>query len=379
MACEVSVPATDGAAVRAGGTLHVVERVSESVFSVLGPATALLHEAGVPQTVVLLDRAEHAHRLLRFSDEVRLVPVLAARPAWRHWVALRRAVREQVSRSRPSAVHFHGALAWLCSVGLVGRRCAVYLSPHGSALLRLGAPLLRAMAALTRRRDQPTARERAPASSWSDLLALRHDGPAPPLFEGVVDDPFLLAPHRESRRPLIVSGCHDDNRKAVELFCRAAVIFGAPELNLAFNWCGPLSEAGAAQLKAAGIGIVSASDDAAMVLRLRSAWLYFAGGGETEFPVQLAQAMACGLPCLAADLPVYRRVIDDGVTGLLYRSEEEALQLLTLLIDDRVLRQRLGNAARRSAMQRFSRQRLRGDLLSLYRGVAAASPEPVDG
>jgi hypothetical protein len=363
--------------VQVRGTLHVVNRVSEPVFSLLGPATAVLHEAGVPQTVVLLDHAQHAHRLLRFDDGVRLVPVAIARPGWRLWLGLRRAVREQLDQMRPTTVHFHGALAWLCSFGLVAGPRTVFVSTHGSALLRFGAPLFRALlrglAAMSRLRGKPAPRDHALASSLFDMQALRDGGSAPPLVEGVVDDPFLVAPHREARRPLIVSGCHDDNRKAVELFCRAAVIFGAAELNLAFNWCGPVTEAAAARLKAAGIGSAPVPDDAALVQRLRSAWVYVAGGGEAHFPLQLAQAMACGLPCLAADVPAYRGVLDDGATGLLYRDEQEALQLLTMLIDNPALRQRLGDAARRAAIQRFSRQRLRSDLLSLYRGAATAA------
>ena len=328
-----------------GGTLHVVDRLSEPVFSVLGPGTAMLQEAGAPQTVVLIDRAEDAHRLTRFSDGVRLVPVATARPAWRHWAALRRAVREEMLRMQPSAVHFHGALARLWSAGLVGHPGRkVWVSTHGSALSRWGAF-------------------------------------APAQVDGVVDAAFFMARHRESRRPLIVSGCHDDNRKAVELFCRAAVIFGAAELKLAFNWCGPVTDAAAARLKAAGIGTAPALDDAALASRLESAWVYFAGGGEALFPIQLAQAMACGLPCLAADAPAYRGVVEDGVAGLLYRSEQEALQLLTVLIDDRALRQRLGEAARHAALQRFCRQRLRLDLLALYRDAAVPAPalEPQDG
>jgi hypothetical protein len=359
------------------GTLHVVNRVSEPVFSLLGPATAVLQEAGVPQTVVLVDHPQHAPRLLRFDDGVRLVPVAMARPGWRHWVGLRRAVREQLEQARPSTVHCHGALAWLCCVGLVEGPRAVFVSTHGSALLRFGAPLcralLRGLVALSRLRGRPAQRQHALASSLFDMQALRNGGHTPPLVEGVVDDPFLVAPHHEARRPLIVSGCHDDNRKAIELFCRAAVIFGAAELNLAFNWCGPVTAAAAARLAAAGIGSAPVPDDAALVQRLRSAWVYFAGGGEAHFPLQLAQAMACGLPCLAADVPAYRGVLDDGATGLLYRNEQEALQLLTMLIDNPALRRRLGEAARRAAIQRFSRQRLRLDLLSLYRGEATAA------
>lgn len=312
-----------------GGTLHVADGLSEPVFGVLGPATALLREMGLAQTVVLIDRPEHAHRMGGFGDGVRLVPVAVTHPRWRHWVALRDAVREQLRERQPTTVHFHGTLAWLCSLGLVREARVLVSPPHGRA---------------------------------------------PPLLEAVMEDDFLRVQHREARRPLVVSGCHHDNRKAVELFCRAAVIFGAAELDLGFNWCGPVSPTSMARLHAAGIGTVTAQHHEALLPHLRSAWVYFAGGGETELPVRLAQAMACGLPCLAADTPVYRGLIDDGQTGLLFRSDEEARQLLTLLIDDAPLRRRLGQAARGVVAKRFSRDRLRTEVMSLYPETAGSSP-----
>jgi glycosyltransferase involved in cell wall biosynthesis len=309
-----------------GGTLHVADGLSEPVSGVLVPATALLREMGHAQTVVLIDRPEHAHRMLGFDDGVRLVPVAETRPRWRHWVALRNAVREQLRVQQPETVHFHGTLAWLCSLGLV-REARVLVSPQ--------------------------------------------DGWAPRLLEAAMDDEFLRVQHGEARRPLVVSGCHHDNRKAVELFCRAAVIFGAAELDLGFNWCGPVSQTSMARLHAAGIGTVAAGHHEALLPHLQSAWVYFAGGGETQLPVRLAQAMACGLPCLAADTPAYRDLIDDGETGLLFRSDEEARQLLTALIDDAALRRRLGRAARGVVAKRFSRERLRMNVMTLYAEAAA--------
>lgn len=308
-----------------GGTLHVADALSEPVFGVLGPATALLCEMGLAQTVVLIDRPEHAHRMAGFDDGVRLVPVAGTHPRWRHWIALRRAVREQLRVQQPATVHFHGTLAWVCSLGLV-REARVLVSTQ--------------------------------------------DGRRPRLLEAVVHDDFLRVQHREARRPLVVSGCHHDNRKAVELFCRAAVVFGAAELDLGFNWCGPVSPASMARLHAAGIGTVEAERHETLLPHLQSAWVYFAGGGESQLPLRLAQAMACGLPCLAADTPAYRGLIDDGVTGFLFRSDEEARQLLTTLIDDASLRRRLGRAARGVVAKRFSRERLRMEVMTLYAETA---------
>lgn len=166
-----------------------------------------------------------------------------------------------------------------------------------------------------------------------------------------IDARFFSAPRDESPQPLIVSGHLRDHRKAVALFCSTAVVLGAAELQLRFHWCGPVSEASAAPLKAAGIG--RSEDEAGVLPALQAAWAYIACGGEGGFSLRLAQAMACALPCVAADLPAHRALIDDGVTGLLFRHPEEAQQLLGALVDDAGLRRRLGRAARNAALRRF--------------------------
>jgi glycosyltransferase involved in cell wall biosynthesis len=306
-----------------GGTLHVAAGLSEPVFGVLGQAAQLLREWGVPQTVVLIDRPEHAHRVPRLAGAAHLVPVTRAR--FRHWLALRDAVREQLRVQQPSAVHFHGTLAWLCTLGLV-RDVRVLPSPR----------------------------------------------------EAVVDESFLRAPRREAGRPLVVSGCHRPNRKALEAFCSTAVIFGAHELEIDFQWCGPAPWLALPQLDAAGVGVVSAPGDGLLLPYLRSAWVFVAGAA-SDVPLRLAQAMACGVPCLAVDVPAHRELIEDGRTGLLFRSEEEAHQLLTTLLDDAPLRRRLGQAARCVAWERFSPQRLRADMMALYAKAGLRSASVASG
>jgi hypothetical protein len=361
----------------AAGTLHVADALSEPVFSVLGPATATLQQQGLPQAVVALDHAEHAPRLARVADGVHLTLVPLPRPRWRRWLALREAVRRELQAHPPQALHFHDPWAWLWCRGLRPLPPRVYVSPPDTALLRHARPLLRALAALVRLRRPPGRTERALATGRQQAAALRGAGIGPPVVEGAVAEAFFDAVPQPARRALVVAGCHEENRKAIELFCRAAVVFGAAELDLAFNWCGPVSTADRQRLAAAGIGCAAvddAHDEAAVAARLRPAWVVLAGGGERGFAVRLAQAMACGLPCLAADLPAHRDLIDDGVTGLLYRSEDEALQLMGQLLDDAALRDALGSAARAAALARFTPQRVGETLLALYRAPGPTPP-----
>jgi L-malate glycosyltransferase len=66
------------------------------------------------------------------------------------------------------------------------------------------------------------------------------------------------------------------------------------------------------------------------------------------------QYMAMGLPCVATDVGTTPLIIRDGENGLLVRTEDEWLSALVRLLDDPELRRRLGEAARRDAVAKYS-------------------------
>ena len=77
------------------------------------------------------------------------------------------------------------------------------------------------------------------------------------------------------------------------------------------------------------------------------------------------QYMAFGLPCVATNAGTTPRIIRDGENGLLAVADQEWLDALERLIDDPALRRRLGEQARRDAVERFSTRAVAAD----YRGV----------
>lgn len=83
------------------------------------------------------------------------------------------------------------------------------------------------------------------------------------------------------------------------------------------------------------------------------------------------QYMAMGLPTVATRVGTTPMIIDHGVNGLLVQTEDEWVQALELLIDDRGLRQRLGAAARETAAQKYSIEAVREQYLHVLDGVAA--------
>lgn len=68
-------------------------------------------------------------------------------------------------------------------------------------------------------------------------------------------------------------------------------------------------------------------------------------------PVKLLEYMACGRAIVASDLPGVRRILEDGVTGLLFRpgDYQEMAEKVVRLIKSPGLRAKLGNNAREAA------------------------------
>lgn len=93
------------------------------------------------------------------------------------------------------------------------------------------------------------------------------------------------------------------------------------------------------------------------------------------FGLAALEAMACGRPVVASNLPGVRTVVEDGSTGLLVpRKDPEALAgAISSLLTQPELRERLGTAARCRALE-YDWSRVADQLEAVYRTVVAAAP-----
>ena len=106
----------------------------------------------------------------------------------------------------------------------------------------------------------------------------------------------------------------------------------------------------------------------------RAADLYVLPSIREGLPIALLEAMASALPCIASRLTGSTdTVIDHGVNGLLVAPDDpRALAAaIRLLIDDPAARARLGSAARRTILERYSITGTRTAWHSAYRDLAA--------
>jgi phosphatidylinositol alpha-mannosyltransferase len=96
------------------------------------------------------------------------------------------------------------------------------------------------------------------------------------------------------------------------------------------------------------LGQVSETDKASL---LRSVDVYCAPNtGQESFGIILLEAMAAGTPVLASDLDAFRRVLDGGAAGRLFRAGDPGALAASLaaLLDDEPERRRLAGAGRRA-------------------------------
>jgi phosphatidyl-myo-inositol alpha-mannosyltransferase len=124
------------------------------------------------------------------------------------------------------------------------------------------------------------------------------------------------------------------------------------------------------------LGQVSEADKARM---LRSVDVYCAPnlGGES-FGIILLEAMAAGAPILASDLEPFRRVLDDGRAGTMFRTGDPASLAAALdgLLDDRARRDRLV-AVGSEVVAAYDWPVVARQVLAVYEIVVAAAPVPV--
>jgi glycosyltransferase involved in cell wall biosynthesis len=79
----------------------------------------------------------------------------------------------------------------------------------------------------------------------------------------------------------------------------------------------------------------------------------------------ITEAMACGLPVVCHESGGYAEWIEHGHNGFLFESQQEAMEILLGLKEDRALRERVGREARRTAEELFS-DVVRSEIVEFY-------------
>jgi glycosyltransferase involved in cell wall biosynthesis len=97
------------------------------------------------------------------------------------------------------------------------------------------------------------------------------------------------------------------------------------------------------------------------------------GWNRWKSPYKLMQYMAVGLPVVSSRVGPVDEMIEDGVNGFLVETEDEWHDRLELLVTNRDLRNRMGRAARATAIERFSAHVWMPHVLSVFEDALRAS------
>lgn len=164
-----------------------------------------------------------------------------------------------------------------------------------------------------------------------------------------------------------------DDYKNHAMLIRAMAPHLGPDVRLVIIGDGPMRESLAQQ-------VASLPDPKTVVLtgqrmdvpRLLPAFDVFTLPSKTEgLPLVVPEAMAVGLPVVATAVGGLPNVLDDGITGLLVPVEEQALATALLSLRDPVRAQKMGQAARHAALERFGAERMVDRYLELYAAARA--------
>ncbi|ABS04526.1 glycosyltransferase family 4 protein [Kineococcus radiotolerans] len=209
-------------------------------------------------------------------------------------------------------------------------------------------------------------------------------GDAVVIPNGVFTAAFARAPRRPewtgtAERPVVAFvGRLDEPRKGLPLLCRIVPLVRAAVPGARFLVAGRGDvEAARALLDAGGdrdaVEFLGAVDDPAKESLLASADVYLAPhtGGES-FGIVLVEAMAAGVPVVAADLGAFRRVLGDGEFGRLFPVGDARAAADTVLdLLARPDRGRALGAAGRRAAARYDWSVVAAQVLAVYETVRA--------
>lgn len=144
---------------------------------------------------------------------------------------------------------------------------------------------------------------------------------------------------------------------------------------------GPQREALARQVTEAGLSgaVHFAGHDPAPERWLRAMDLFVLPSYANEgVPQALMQAMMTGLACITTDVGAIGEIARDGETAVLVRPQDSAALAAAMarLIDDRALRERLGDQARAFALSHCTLSAMCDAMEQVFRGVLGASQGP---
>ncbi len=85
------------------------------------------------------------------------------------------------------------------------------------------------------------------------------------------------------------------------------------------------------------------------------------------------QYMGLGIPALMSPVGANLEIIQDGINGYLPRSENEWVEKLSMLVEDKTLREKIGNAGRQTVIDKYSKEAWKQKYLDNFNRLVTAN------
>jgi glycosyltransferase involved in cell wall biosynthesis len=279
------------------------------------------------------------------------------------WATIR-----EIQRWQPDIIHAH----WIIPQGLIAclaarRRVPILCTSHGGDLHGLRGPLFRWLKAWTLRRCQ---RVTVVSQSMVDHVRLLVPGiPIDVVPMGAELSSLFIPPEDPAvrRDNEIVFIGRLVEKKGLWVLLQAYEMLQQDRLDMQLTIAGdgPLREE--IKRRVSGmrhreritlLGSVPHGDLPAILQRATIAVFPFIVGkdGDQEgFGLVVIEAIGCGCPVIASDLPAIRQSIDDGITGILTPSGDPSAltEAMRVCLADASMRSRMATAALESARRQF--------------------------
>jgi phosphatidyl-myo-inositol alpha-mannosyltransferase len=279
-------------------------------------------------------------------------------------------IKRVLERERFDVVHLHEPMTpVICTAVMAWARCPVVATFHASGglgWLHAGRPVWGFLMERIDRRIAVSEAARDSAARWF-----------PGEYE-VIPNGVLIPDHAEpgGREHRIVFIGRHDPRKGMPVLLRAwPEIYRRTGARLRIVGADPLmvrlaqSRAGVGPDGIDSLGFLSQDDLTAELLSAKALVAPSLGG--ESFGMVLTRAFACATPVVASDITGYRDVMTDETGLLVPPGEQHALaEAVTGLLGDEPQRERLGAAARRIALERYSWDDIGRRLAAIYEELA---------
>ncbi len=352
--------------VQGGCVVHVAGAKDGEALETLCRTTEVIAARGVDQVLLVLDGGQGADVIWSAALPVEVRALRPGRPFPFSTVRALQSELSALARERMLyAVHLHGVGP--CLLGSRALRASalqgrVLYSPH---LAHAASPWAVAfLSRLLQSHLEPHDSAAVTASLTEAQTLSRLLNRSAEVLPHPVGGTFFRAARKESATPdVLVDG---SGPRAVAVVTRLAVLLNGRASRVAIAWLGAATAKPRAQLDAAGVQVLEVADEAERARLLSRTWAYLHLAAGKHLPLGVAQSMATGVPCLVSDTPAHRMLIRHGETGFICTSERDLFEKLIVLLRDAGERNRIGEAARADAGQRFTARHFERAILRAY-------------